>query len=182
MQISAKQILTVIHVVAWILFIGLCVEAGGIIFNTLYTLFINPVGAKNVWSGADLSNLLQYDRGQFMVVSLLMAIVAVLKTLIFYQIIKILLNKKLDMSQPFNKKVNRFILLVAYLALGTGFFSLWGDRYSEWLIKQGVKMPDIQNLQMGGADVWMFMGVTLFVIAHIFKRGVEIQAENELTV
>jgi hypothetical protein len=26
------------------------------------------------------------------------------------------------------------------------------------------------------------MGVTLYVIAQIFKRGIEIQSENELTV
>jgi hypothetical protein len=43
-------------------------------------------------------------------------------------------------------------------------------------------MPDIEHLRLGGADVWLFMGVTLFVIGHIFKRGIEIQSENELTV
>jgi len=43
-------------------------------------------------------------------------------------------------------------------------------------------MPDVQYLRLGGADVWLFMGVTLFVIAQIFKRGIEIQTENELTV
>jgi len=43
-------------------------------------------------------------------------------------------------------------------------------------------MPDTQHLHLGGADVWLFMGVILFVIAQIFKRGIEIQRENELTV
>lgn len=43
-------------------------------------------------------------------------------------------------------------------------------------------MPDVQYLGLGGADVWLFMGVSLFVIAQIFKRGIEIQSENELTV
>jgi hypothetical protein len=37
-------------------------------------------------------------------------------------------------------------------------------------------------LHLGGADVWLFMGVILYIIAQIFKRGIEIQAENELTV
>jgi hypothetical protein len=35
---------------------------------------------------------------------------------------------------------------------------------------------------MGGSDVWIFMGITLLVIAHIFKKGIEIQEEHELTV
>jgi len=43
-------------------------------------------------------------------------------------------------------------------------------------------MPDTQHLRLGGADVWLFMGGILFFIAQIFKRGIEIQTENELTV
>ncbi len=182
MQISAKQILNIIHVVAWIIFVGLCIEAGGILSNSFLTLINSPMAAKSFWGGGNLSALLAHDKGYFMVITLLMSTVAVFKAIIFYQIIKILHDKKLDMSQPFNKEVNRFILLVAYLALGTGLFSRGAVKYSEWLAKQGVAMPDTQTLGIGGADVWLFMGVTLFVITHIFKRGVELQTENELTV
>lgn len=41
-------------------------------------------------------------------------------------------------------------------------------------------MPDLHYLRLGGADVWLFMGITLLVIAQIFKKGIEIQ--NDLTV
>jgi hypothetical protein len=37
-------------------------------------------------------------------------------------------------------------------------------------------------LNLSGADVWLFMGVTLYVIAQIFKKGIELQTESELTV
>ena len=86
------------------------------------------------------------------------------------------------MSQPFSREVGRFIFKISYLALSIGLFSWWGVKYTEWFVKQGVKMPDIEYLRLGGADVWLFMGVILFVIAQIFKRGIEIQTENELTV
>ena len=86
------------------------------------------------------------------------------------------------MAQPFNKEVGRFIFKVSYLALWIGLFSWWGVRYTHWFVKQGVKMPTIESLRLGGADVWLFMGVTLLVIAQIFKKGIEIQTENELTV
>ena len=43
-------------------------------------------------------------------------------------------------------------------------------------------MPDVQSLGLGGGDVWIFMGITLLVIAKVFKRGVEIQSENDLTI
>ena len=86
------------------------------------------------------------------------------------------------MSQPFSREVGRLIFKISYLSLFIGFVSLWGVKYTEWLVDQGVKMPDIQYLRLGGADVWLFMGVILFVLAQIFKRGIEIQSENELTV
>ncbi len=103
-----------------------------------------------------------------------------MKAIIFYLIVKILMTNKLDMAQPFNKEMGRFIFYVSYLALATGMFSYWGVKYARWLAQQGVQMPDIEHLRLGGADVWLFMGVTLFVIGHIFKRGIEIQSEKRI--
>jgi len=181
-RISTVQILKILYVISWIIFIGVCIEAGGFIFNSFYTLVLNPVDAKYFWKEVDLSGLHKYDPGYFFVVTLLMSIVAVLRACIFYLIVKILHDKKLNISKPFNREMGRFIFSVSYLALGLGLFSYWGVKYTEWLVKQGVEMPDIQYLRLGGADVWLFMGVTFLVIAQIFKRGIEIQEENELTV
>jgi len=49
-------------------------------------------------------------------------------------------------------------------------------------VNAGVKMPGIEHLRLAGADVWLFMGVILLVIAQIFRKGIEIQDENDLTV
>jgi hypothetical protein len=35
-------------------------------------------------------------------------------------------------------------------------------------------------LDFAGGDIWIFMGITLLVIAQILKRGLEIQEENDL--
>lgn len=66
--------------------------------------------------------------------------------------------------------------------MGIGLFAYAGANYADWLMRQGVTMPDIESLKLGGADVWLFMGIILLVIAQIFKKGIEIQTENELTV
>lgn len=181
-KISTQQILKILYVISWIIFIGLCIEAGGFIFNAFFTLAVNPAGAAKFWQEVDLSGLYRYDPGYFFVVTLLMVIVAVMKALMFYLIVKILYDNKINLSQPFSREVGRFISHLSYLSLGIGLFSLWGVKYSVWFVKLGVSMPDIQNLRLGGADVWLFMGVILFVIAQIFKRGIEIQEENDLTV
>ena len=63
-KISTSQILKVLEILSWIIFIGLCVEAGSIIVNTFITLFINPNGVENFWKGKEyLSSLYQYDYG-----------------------------------------------------------------------------------------------------------------------
>ncbi len=181
-KIGTKQMLKVLYVISWIIFIGVSIEAGIFISNAFFTLVLNPNAVKHLWQQVDLSNLYKYDPGYFFAEMLLMSIVAVLRACLFYLIVKILHDKKLNMSQPFSKEVGRFIFKVSYLALGIGLFCWWGVKYTKWFVKQGVKMPDIQSLRLDGADVWLFMGVTLFVIAQIFKRGIEIQSENELTV
>ena len=181
LKITTQQLLKVLTIVAWIIFIGLCVEAGGVIFNTIFALFINPDNAKNFW-GIDLSNLYNYDMGHFLVVTLYMAITSVMKALMFYLIVRVSQEKNIDLMQPFNKKLVRLISNVAYLTIGIGIFSNMGVKYSEWLATKGIEMPTIDSLNLDGADVWLFMGVTLLVIAQIFKRGIEIQDEHELTV
>lgn len=181
-KIESKHILTTVNIIAWVIFIGLCIESGGIIFNAFYTLFINPVGAKNFWMKADLSAVFNFDKGYFIVVIVLMSIVSVLKALMFYLIIKIFHNPNFQFTQPFNRTLDKFISNLAYLSFGIGLFSIWGNRYCDWLAWKAISVPSLQSLRMAGGDVWLFMCAILFVIAFIVKRGVEIQTENELTV
>jgi len=181
-KISAKQMLNVLKIMCWIIFIGLCVEAGGILFNILYTTLYNPIGAGFFWNQIDFSNLYQFDKVHFLVVTSIMSIIALLKAILFYLIVKMLHNKNLSIATPFNRIVKKFILFVAYIAIGIGFFSNYGVGYTEWLSQQGVKLPSIQILKLGGADVWLFMGVVLIVVGYVFKRGIELQEEIDLTV
>lgn len=177
-KITSKQVLNILYIIAWIIFLGLCIETGSFVFNAFYTKFIS----ENNTGYFGLTNLFTYDAGYFYVLLFLMTITGGLKTLLFYQIVKILHEKKLQMVQPFNNEMGRFIFNISYLSVGIGLFCFCGVNFTEWFIKQGVQMPDVRQLSFGGADVWLFMGVTLFVIAYMFKRGIEIQSENELTI
>jgi hypothetical protein len=182
MKSRTQLVLKIMYVLSWIIFVGVCIEAGGSIFSAFYTLEINSINARTFWVGNDLSGLYTYGRGYFFIETLLISIVSVIKVRIFYLIIKNLHPKTISISQPFSREIGRLIFNISYLSLFIGFFSLWGVKYTEWLVEQGVKMPDIHYLRLGGADVWLFMGVILFILAQIFKRGIEIQSENELTV
>ncbi len=175
-------ILKTLNVVSWIIFVGVCIEAGGFIVNTFFTLLLGPVGAHKFWTEVNLSELYNYNQSYYVTVSSLMIIVAVMRALMFYIIVKIFSEKKLNLSQPFNETIRSFILKIAWLALGIGLFSFWGAKCAEGFVNAGVKMPGIEHLRLAGADVWLFMGVILLVIAQIFRKGIEIQDENDLTV
>lgn len=181
-KITTTHILKVLQVLSWIIFLALCIEAGGILFSAFFALVINPVASQNSWLGVDLSSLYEFDKGYFIAENVLISIVAVMQAILFYLIVKLFYNKKLNLTHPFNNELKRLISNVGYLALGIGLFSLWGAKFTKWLVEKGIRLSDIQSLRLGGADVWFFMGVILLVIAQIFKRGIEIQLENDLTV
>jgi hypothetical protein len=94
-----------------------------------------------------------------------MSIVAIMQAILFYLIVKILYNNKINVAQPFNTEIEYFISNMSYLVLGIGLFSYWGIENTNWLIAKRVTMPDIEILRLGGADVWSFMGIILLVIA-----------------
>jgi hypothetical protein len=180
-KISTKQVLMLLGILSWIIFIGLCIDAGALIFNTIYALN-KPIVASQFWNGIDFSALYAHDKGHFIAQNILLIIVAVMKALIFYLVIKLFYNKKLSIDKPFNPAVSGVVFNFAYLCLGAGIFSRWGTNYAKWIQSQGVPMPDVENLRIGGGDVWLFMSVVLFVIGHIFKKGIELQTESDLTV
>jgi hypothetical protein len=79
-------------------------------------------------------------------------------------------------------ELKQFISKLSYLALGIGLFSISGDKYSEFVSKQGLQAVNLQLLNLEGADVWLFMAVILFIISYVVKKGIDIQTENDLTI
>jgi len=173
-----------LNLLAWIIFIGLCIESGGLIVNTFISLFINPAASTKFWGGLNLYELYQFNESYFITVVACLITVSILKSILFYLIVNLFHKKKLNLSSPFNTIFGKYIFNLSYLAFGIGFFSYCGNNYSNWLriVSNGIAAPSIQNIKFEGSDVWLFMGVLLLTFAMIFKRGIELQSENDLTV
>ncbi|MCG2614649.1 DUF2975 domain-containing protein [Terrimonas sp. NA20] len=180
-MVSTQLILRILLILACIIFIGLCIEAGGYLTNAVFAL-VKPEAVKYLWKEVDLSALLRYDRSHFFTVVVVITIISVLKAVLFYLIIRVLFNKNLSLAQPFNQPLVRFINTASFITLLIGIFCTSGMNYSHWLKNNGASLPDVNQLHFDGGDVWLFMAVTLFIIAQVFKKGIEIQTENELTV
>lgn len=176
-----KQILKVLYVLCWIIFIGLSIQSGGYIVNA-FLATENPEMVPYLWQEADLSALFAYDKGHYASLTFIISMVTIMKATMFYLIIRLLHGKKVSLEQPFNRELERFMINLVWLTLGIGLLSYGAVNYFEWLTQKGITMPDIKHLPVGGADVWLFMAAVVFVLVQVFKRGIELQTETDLTV
>ena len=179
MKPTTKLILTILHVIAWIIFLGLCIKTGALLYSFFVSLAINPEGAKNLYMGLNMSGLYYFDMGYYVIIGSSIILISGLKAFLFYLVVRIFL--KINLVNPFNKDVSVLIAGMGYLAIGIGVLTSITMNYCEWLAKKGVTFPDLQPL-LGGAGEFLLLGAVIFIIAQVFKRGIEIQTENELTV
>jgi len=92
MKSSTKLVLTILHVIAWIIFLGLCVKTGAILYSFFVSLAINPKGAGNIYMGLDLSSLYSFDKGNYVGIVSVMIILSFLNAFLFYLVVKIFLK------------------------------------------------------------------------------------------
>ena len=173
-----------LSILAWIIFIGLCIESGGLIVNAIISIFFNPIASSRFWGNRNLYELYQFNQSHFVTIVVLLIIVAILKSIMIYLIINLFHKKKLNLANPFNEQLGRVLFNIGYLAFGIGLFSWWGNNFSKWLtmVGQNVLTQTLVNIKFEGADVWLFMAIILLIFGMIFKKGIELQSENELTV
>lgn len=164
------------------IFIGLCIDAGGYVFNTLYVLFYNPIGVNQFWNRMDMSGIYEFNNWYFIFLLIITIVVSIIKCFIFYIIVKIFVDKQLNFTQPFNKTLGNYLVKITKLALSVAVVSNIGTRFYDWLIEQSISLPSVEQLRFDGDDEWFFMAVILYVFSQIFKKGIELQSENELTV
>jgi len=171
---KAKQILEILKVASWIVFIGLCIRTGAMFISFFVSLFVNADGAKDLYMGSDLSELLAFSKGQYVVMVGLTILLSGLKAFLFYQVIRII--SKLNMANPFSEVIASLIARLSGISLQIGITAIIINVYANWLLKQ------VHFVYEGEGTEFLYLGGILFVIAVIFKRGMDIQSENELTV
>ncbi len=172
---KTTQILEILKVVAWILFIGLCIKTGAILISFIVSLFVNPEGAQNLYLGMNLSELLSFNQWHYLTMISLIVTLSGLKAYLFFRVAKII--SKINISHPFSEYTGELISKMSGIALQIGITALIATAYAKWLMKKGI------HFTYEGDEVeFLFLAGILFVIAVIFKRGIELQSENELTV
>jgi len=168
----------VLHVVAWAIFVGLCIEAGALIVNFIFSVF-KPEFVGNLYQKLDLSKLYQQSKVIFFGMYGFALLISILKAMLFY--ILIVLLHKLDLSKPFSSYVADKIKSISYYTFFIGIISLIAGQLAENLLYHGYETGKLNQFWEDG-QAFILMAAVVFVISQIFKRGVELQNENDLTV
>jgi hypothetical protein len=178
MSKRTKLVFTGLHIVAWIIFVGLCIEAGALLVNFVYSLF-KPEIVHNLYQKLDLSQMYHRSIPAFLGMYSFILVISVLKAYLFYVVI--MLVSKLDLLKPFNSFVASQITKISYFTLSIGLISLLAQQTAKNLQHHGFEI-DILNQFWADSQAYILMAAVIYVIAAIFSRGVEIQHENDLTV
>lgn len=171
-------ILDVLNVVSWVVFIGLCIEAGALIFNFIFAL-LKPIASHNIYKGLNLSELYENQFGHFIGVMSFIVVLALLKAYLFYLVVKIFM--KLNLEKPFDVEIANIIQKISLEAFTIAIISILADQYTQRFIESGYEVNLVEKYWNDTA-AFLMMAAIIFVISQIFKRGIEIQNENDLTV
>ena len=171
-------IFTYLTIVAWVIFVGLCIEAGGLIVNFVFSMF-KPEIISHLYQKLDLSEM--YSRNKWVYYSMYSFAlnISIMKALLFYAVIKLI--TKLNLSNPFSSFVAAQITKISYYTLFIGIFSLIARQTAKNLIHHGFEI-DILNNFWEDSQAFILMAAVIYIIAAIFSKGVELQKENDLTV
>jgi hypothetical protein len=165
-------------IVAWIIFVGLCIESGALIVNFIYSIF-KPEIISKLYQKLDLSEMHQKSKFAFYSMYSLILAISIMKAVLFYTVV--ILVTKFNLSKPFNEFVSKKISQISYFTCSIGFLSYIAQETTRNLTQHGF---DVLNLGTfwGDSQAFILMGAVIYMIAVIFKKGIELQNENDLTV
>lgn len=171
-------IFKVLMVVAWIIFVALCVEAGALLVNFIYSL-VKPEVVGHLYQKLDLSSM--YARSPYVYLGMYSFIlfIAVLKAVLFYVVIQLV--TKFDLAKPFSAFAARKITLISYYALSIGLIGHIAREIAKNLSQQGFDTTQLGQF-WGDSAAYLLMAAVIYIISAIFQRGIDLQQENDLTV
>lgn len=171
-------VLIVLHVIAWLIFVGLSIEAAALLVNFVVSIY-KPEFVQNLYQKLDLSDMYQRSRWAYFGMYSFMLIVSFLKSYLFYLVI--FLHYKLDLSNPFSHRVSKQITRIAWCTFSIGILSYIARQTAKNLMHHGYSIENIDQFWVD-SEAFVFMSAIIYVIATIFRKGVELQTENDLTI
>jgi hypothetical protein len=178
MSPKTNLVIKFLHVISWIIFIALCYQAGALLSNYAFMQF-HVFPPENQYLLLDLSELFTQSEIYFGLLFSLAIGVNALKAYTFYLIT--LIFQYLNLHKPFSQEMSKLITKISYYIFAVGILGAIAHGITEELAKQGFPVKNAYPY-WDDYSAFLLMAAVVFVIAQIFKRGLELQAENDMTV
>lgn len=178
MKTKTQVILVAMKIIVWVVFIALCVKTSTLLIVYIFGEFISPETYAEAANTMNTSRILIHNPIYFTATSIGVIIIYALKTFMMYQVLQIFL--KIDLSNPFNHALATIISKLSGITLAIGLLTLALQRFSTWLDLR--EEPHNLRIFLDGGDEFVFFAGILFTLSLVFKRGMELQAESELTI
>ena len=88
---------------------------------------------------------------------------------------------KMDLSKPFNTYVASKISQISYYTLSIGLISYIAKETTKNLAHHGYDV-NLLNKFWVDSQAYILMAAVIYVIHQIFKQGIALQQENDLTI
>lgn len=176
MKTQTKTILEIIKYLALIGAIGFSIECGSQIVSLIVSFFKPEIAEKFYKISPKFFDLRGYDLTTFGFAMSLSIAFSATKAYFWYYVFDFL--NKLSLQNPFTTEISNKIQKISYLLVELWVIAFVANSYLGYIGKKsGVDLTHYFN-----HEEYFFMAGIVYIIAQIFKRGVELQEENELTV
>ena len=173
MKSKTEKLLRVMNILAWVVFIGLLIVAGSIIISYFVSIG-NARASKDLYRGMDLSAYRQHSFAQYTFVVGYKVILYITQAYIAFLVASLL--SRLNIYKPFNADVVKLMQKISYAILCVWLVAIVHNIHVGILEKSYGLVATYISVDS------IFLAGVVYVLAQMFKRGAEIQSENELTV
>jgi hypothetical protein len=173
MRSTTEKLLIIMRLLAWLAFIGLLIKAGAIIMS-YGTSVKNPEAAKDLYNGMDLSRYQTYSFTNYSIIVFYHILLNFMQAYIALFIAKLL--SSIHIEKPFTKIVLDLLKKISITIFGVWIIAMLHNLHVAILEKTAAISPEFIAVE------FIFLAGVVYVLAQLFKRGVELQAENDLTV
>jgi hypothetical protein len=173
MKSKTEKLLKLMHVLSWIVFVGLMIKAGSILISYLVSIG-NEEASKNLFGGLNLWDYRNHSFTQYSLIVGYKILLFAFEAYIAYQIIKLL--SKLNLEKPFNPRVQILMQKISYSVFYLWILATIHNTHVQFLGKKYRFTIDLFSSD------FIFLAGIIFIFAQIVKRGIELQSENELTI
>jgi hypothetical protein len=173
MKIKTKTLIVVLHILSWLAFIGLAVKAGSYLISYIVSMG-NPIASKDLYNGTDLSAYRQQSFWNYTMIAWYKILLYATQAYVALLLTRLL--SIMNISRPFHANVAILLQRISFFMLVVWGIAMVHNIHLAIL----EKLYGISSAYIPGD--FLFLAGIVYVFAQIFKRGVEIQSENELTV